>query len=76
MRSTSVATAIAFSVVLGSVVAACGAENDDTTQPRDPTAPYASTVRPVTPQSDMGPPPQNMPGGGRGFDPPHTKGKP
>jgi hypothetical protein len=61
-------------VALGSLAASCGGE-DQATQSRQPSA-YPATTRPITPASDVGPPPQNMPGGGRGSDPPHFKGKP
>ncbi|HTQ41120.1 MAG TPA: hypothetical protein VMI75_00090 [Polyangiaceae bacterium] len=67
---------IAFAIVLASLVAACGAEDQSSGQSRQPGTYPTATMRPVTPQSDMGPTPQNMPGGGRGNDPPHFKGKP
>ncbi len=69
-----VALAILFAPLLA---ASCGGGSDDS-QPRSPNAPYATTTRPagVGPETQTGPPPQNMPGGGRGFDPPHFKGKP
>jgi len=73
LRYTVVAIVLAS---LASLVAACGADSD-ATQSRQPTSPYA-TNRPqgVAPETEMGPSPQNMPGGGRGNDPPHNKGKP
>jgi hypothetical protein len=64
-----------IAIVLGSLAAGCGGE-DQGTQPRQPSAYPTNTARPITPASDPGPPPQNMPGGGRGSDPPHYKGKP
>jgi hypothetical protein len=66
---------IAVAILLASLVGACGAE-DQTTQSRQPNTYTTATVRPPNPQSDMGPPPHDMPGGGRGSDPPHFKGKP
>jgi hypothetical protein len=67
---------VAVALVLASPLAACGAGSDDT-RARQPVSPYA-TNRPQGPptETEMGPSPQNMPGGGRGSDPPHFKGKP
>jgi hypothetical protein len=64
---------IAIAIVLASLAGACGAGGEDT-QPRqqNPNLPRQN----VGPSPDMGPPPQNMPGGGRGSEPPHFKGKP
>jgi hypothetical protein len=67
---------IAVAIVFASLVAACGAEDQTTTQSRQPNTYSTATVRPVSPETEMGPTPQNMPGGGRGNDPPHFKGKP
>jgi len=66
---------IAVAVALASFVAACGAEDQTTTTSRQPTTYPTATVRPGS-ETEMGPTPQNMPGGGRGNDPPHFKGKP
>lgn len=58
--------------------AACGADAG-TTQARQPSSaqPYATNYPSgVGPGADVGPPAQNMPGGGRGSEPPHFKGKP
>jgi hypothetical protein len=65
---------IAIAVALASLVAACGGGGTDS-QPRQQNQ---LNQRPVIvgPATDMGRPPQDMPGGGRGFDGPHTKGKP
>jgi hypothetical protein len=65
---------LAIAIVLGSLAAGCGGE-DQATQSRQPNT-YPTTTRPIGPGADMGPPPQNMPGGGRGNEPPHFKGKP
>jgi hypothetical protein len=67
---------VAVAIALASPLAACGA-NSDETQARQPTTPYA-TNRPqgVPTVTDVGPAPRDMPGGGRGSDPPHFKGKP
>lgn len=66
---------LALSVVFASLVAACGGAADDAqTQPQNPAQQRQPTV---VPQGETPPPsPQNMPGGGRGWDPPHSKGKP
>jgi hypothetical protein len=66
---------IAVAIVLASLIAACGAEDQTSTQSRQPNTYPTATVRPG-PDNQMGPTPQNMPGGGRGNDPPHFKGKP
>ena len=62
-------------IVLGSLAAGCGGEDQTTQQSRQPNT-YPATTRPISPAADMAPPPQDMPGGGRGSDPPHSKGKP
>jgi len=67
---------IAVAIVLASLVAACGAQDQTTTTSRQPNTYPTATVRPVSPEGEMGPTPQNMPGGGRGSEPPHFKGKP
>jgi hypothetical protein len=65
---------IAIAIVLASLVAACGAGDADS-QPRTQNQ---LNQRPTTigPATDIGPAPRDMPGGGRGSDGPHTKGKP
>ncbi|HEX8795317.1 MAG TPA: hypothetical protein VF765_30420 [Polyangiaceae bacterium] len=64
---------IAIALVSAPLLAAsCGGETGDA-QARQPSA-YPTTTRPDNAQ--LGPPSQNMPGGGRGSEPPHFKGKP
>jgi hypothetical protein len=67
--------AIGIATVLASLVAACGGGTADT-QPRqqNPNLPRQNNV--VAPETEVGPAPRDMPGGGRGSDAPHTKGKP
>ena len=67
----------AIAILLAPLVAAaaCGGATDDTS-PRQPNNPYPSATHAISPETEMGPSPQNMPGGGRGSDPPHSKGKP
>lgn len=66
-------TQLALAIALGSLATACGAE-DSSTQTRQPN--NSQTLPPtIGPQTDPTPP-RDMPGGGRGSDPPHTKGKP
>jgi len=61
-------------IVLASLGVGCGAEDQTTTTSRQPNPYPTATVRPGP--ETQGPTPQNMPGGGRGNDPPHFKGKP
>ena len=58
--------AVAVAIALGPLAAACGAETEDT-QPRQPNT-YAS-VRQVSPETQMSPPPPDMPGKGKAGKP-------
>lgn len=69
---------IAIAVLFAPLVASsCGGGSQEGSA-RQQNTPNAATTRPMImgPENDMGPAPQNMPGGGRGSDPPHFKGKP
>jgi hypothetical protein len=69
-----IALAILFAPLV--VASSCGGDSDDM-RARQQNAPYTATTRPfIPPAQDLGPSPENMPGGGRGSDPPHFKGKP
>jgi hypothetical protein len=67
---------VAIAIVLASLGAACGGGAEDTQSRQRNTVSPRPTATTIGPETQMGPPPQNMPGGGRGSDPPHFKGKP
>jgi hypothetical protein len=67
---------VAIAILLVSLGAACGGGAEDTEPRQRNTLVTRPTATVVAPETQVGPPPQNMPGGGRGNDPPHFKGKP
>jgi hypothetical protein len=71
---------LAIGFLIAPLVLGCGADNGGT-QTRQPNAaqPYRTNYPPGSGafrETQPGPSPQDMPGGGRGADPTHFKGKP
>jgi hypothetical protein len=70
---------LAIGLLVAPLLMGCGGDNGGTRagQPNTPQ-PYRTNYPPGRGVSDtqVGPPAQDMPGGGRGSDPSHFKGKP